>query len=193
MSGESLKPWRILKSDTVYACPPYLSVESQRVALPDGREIEPYFRINLRSWVVMIAVTEDRNVVIGRQYRHGYERISLMLPGGLLEPGEDYLVAAKRELLEETGYASDEWEDLGRYVPNSSYRCGEAHLFLAKSAKKVAEPESDDLEETEWLLLPLDQLVKDLGNGDVISMSTVAALCMAALRLPKWVSSNAKV
>src|SRR5437588_10763753 len=115
-----LKSWKIVSSQVVYSAPPYVTVHSHTVELPDGRTVAPYFRIDLRSFVVMAALTAQNEVVIGRQYRHGIERVSLMLPGGLLEPGEDPLLAAQRELREETGFVANEWESLGRFVPNSN-------------------------------------------------------------------------
>jgi len=178
-----VKPWKILKSETVYSCPPYVTVDSHTVELPDGRAISPYFRIHLRSWVVMVAVTPEREVIVNRQYRHGFERVCLMLPGGLLEPGEDAMEAARRELLEETGYVSEHWQSLGSYVPNSNYRCGEAQFFLATDARKIAEPNDGDLEETENVLIPYDELVRLSQTGAVPSMSSVAALLLAGLKL----------
>jgi|ERR1700674_183744 len=133
---------------------PIFGFKSHTVELPDGRIAEPYFRIDLRAFTVIAAVSANHEFVVARQYRHGIERITLLLPDGLLEEGEDPLEAAKRELIEETGYASNEWESLGRFVPNGNYRCGETHLFLARDAKKVAVADAGDLEETELLLLP---------------------------------------
>ncbi len=176
-------PWKVMRAETVYDSPPYVRVEEQTVELPDGRMIEPYYRIELRSWVVMMAVTPEGRVVIARQYRHGIGRVSLMLPGGLLEEGEDPLAAARRELLEETGYASEAWESLGRFVPNSNYRCGEAHLYLARQAQVQATPNADDLEEMELLLLPLDVVLEELRVGNVVSLSSVALISLAAARL----------
>lgn len=178
-----LQPWKILRSETVYSSPPYLRVQSHTVELPDGRVAEPYFRIDLRAFTVIAAVSADQKIVVGRQYRHGIERITLLLPGGLLEEGEDALAAAQRELLEETGYVSDAWESLGQFVPNSNYRCGEAHLFLARDACKVAAADAGDLEETELLLLPLPEMLQELRNGNVVSLSSAAAISLAAARL----------
>lgn len=177
------KPWKVIESANVYSCPPYVGVESQKVELPDGRVIEPYFRINLRSFAVMMAVTAENEVVVARQYRHGIERVSLMLPGGLLEEGEDPLATARRELIEETGFDSDEWESLGRFVPNSNYRCGETHLFLAWNAHRICEPNDGDLEETEILLLPLEKLVDELRDGNVVSLSSACAISLGQARL----------
>ena len=178
-----LRPWKVLHSETVYSSAPYLCVHAHTVELPDGRIAEPYFRIDLRAFTVIAAVSADNEIIVGRQYRHGIERITLLLPGGLLEEGEDPLDAAKRELLEETGYASNEWESLGRFVPNSNYRCGETHLFLARSAKKVAVADAGDLEETELLLMPLADMRRELRNGNVVSLSSAAAISLAAARL----------
>ena len=116
------QPWKVLRSEIVYSSPPYLRVQSHTVELPDRRIVEPYFRIDLRAFTVIAAVSANREFVVARQYRHGIERITLLLPGGLLEENEDALAAAKRELLEETGYISEAWESLGRFVPNSNYR-----------------------------------------------------------------------
>jgi ADP-ribose pyrophosphatase len=178
-----LQPWKIVRSEQVYTSPPYLGVYSHTVELPDGRLIEPYYRIELRSFVVTAALTPDEEIVIGRQYRHGIGRVSLMLPGGLLETDEDPLVAARRELLEETGYVSDQWESLGRFVPNSNYRCGEAFLFLARASRRVAEPDSGDLEETELLTMRIADLVDAMRAGNVVSLSSAAAIALVDARL----------
>ncbi|PZR76858.1 MAG: NUDIX hydrolase [Chthoniobacterales bacterium] len=178
-----LKPWKVLRSEIVYASPPYLRVQSHTIELPDGRIAEPYFRIDLRAFTVIAALTAEHEIIVGRQYRHGIERITLLLPGGLLEEGEDALEAAKRELLEETGYVADRWESLGRFVPNSNYRCGEVHLFLARDARKIAAADDDDLEETELLRLPLAELLQELLKGNVVSLSSAAAISLAAARL----------
>jgi ADP-ribose pyrophosphatase len=178
-----LRPWKVLDSELVYSSAPYLRVHSHSVELPDGRIAKPYFRIDLRAFTVIAAVNTENEIIVARQYRHGIERITLLLPGGLLDEGEDALAAAKRELREETGYVSDEWESLGRFVPNSNYRCGEVHLFLARGARKVAVADAGDLEETELLLLPLPEMLQELRKGNVVSLSSATALSLAAARL----------
>jgi len=177
------KPWKVVSSQVVYSAPPYVTVHSHTVELPDGRTIAPYFRIDLRPFVVMAALTSENEIVICRQYRHGIEHASLMLPGGLLEPQEDPLLAAQRELREETGFVSNEWEPLGHFVPNSNYRCGETFIFLARNARQVAQPESGDLEETELILMPLTILLGEIDKGQVVSLSSAAAIALAAARL----------
>jgi ADP-ribose pyrophosphatase len=179
-----LRPWKVLRSKLVYSSVPYVRVHSHTVELPDGRIEEPYFRIDLRPFTVIAAINRDNEFLVGRQYRHGIEAVTLLLPGGLLDEGEDPLEAAKRELLEETGYASRHWELLGRFVPNSNYRCGETHLFLARDVTKVtATVNADDLEETELFLMPLAQMLQELHNGKVVSLSSAAAISLAAARL----------
>jgi ADP-ribose pyrophosphatase len=176
VTKKDLQPWRIVSDETVFSSPPYIRVRSHAIELPGGKIIEPYFRIDLRPSAITCAVTKDHRVLVARQYR-------LLLPGGLLEAGEIPLAAAKRELLEDTGFAADQWESLGHLVPDCNYRCGEVSLFLARGARKVAEPDDDDLEEAEWLLLPFARLMEELRAGRVVSLGSAAAVALAHARL----------
>jgi ADP-ribose pyrophosphatase len=97
----------------------------------------------------------------------------------MLEKGEAPLRAARRELLEETGYRARRWRRLGTFVPNSNYGCGRAHVFLAQEARRVAAPDSGDLEEVETVLLRPAEARRRLRRGGVASLGTAAALAIA--------------
>ena len=136
-------------------------------------------QLSMPEYTVVFAETDDGRVIVERQYRHGIGEVTLMLPAGLKEEGEEPVQAAQRELLEETGYAAREWKQLGSFVPNSNYGCGKAHLFHAHAAYRVKEPNAGDLEEIEILLMTPEELLQAVRSGEVLSMSVAAAIAMA--------------
>ncbi|MHB8731897.1 MAG: NUDIX hydrolase [bacterium] len=177
--GRALEPWTVLGTTQVYSAPPWVTVSVDRVRLPDGRVIDDYRQVTLPEFVVIFAQTPDGRVIVQRQYRHGVRAVTLTLPAGMREPGEDPLACAQRELLEETGYASDDWRPLGTFVPNGTYGCGTAHFFAARGIRRVAERATDDLEETEMLLLTVEELAAAIRGGGAVILSTVAVLALA--------------
>ena len=151
--------------------------------LPDGRVIEDWPWVESREFANVVAVTERGLFLLFRQTKYAVEGTTLGPVGGYLDPGEAPLDAARRELLEETGYEASEWTSLGRYVVDGNRGCGVGHLFLARGARKVAEPEADDLEEQELLLLTRAEVEEQLvaGGLEVLSWAATAALALLAL------------
>lgn len=131
---------------------------------------------------MIYAETAERRVLCLRQYKHGPRRVSLTLPAGHVEPGEDPEAAARRELLEETGYAAPDWRRLGSFSNAGNQGCGECHVFAAFGARPVQPPSPGDLEEMRLELLSRRALRAALGNGDIaiIGSALAAALGLAA-------------
>ena len=172
-------PWQVLKSSEIFTADPWLTLSVQQVRVPDGRVIDDFYQLALPDFIVVFAETASGEVIMIRQYKHGARRTSLTLPGGLIEKGEDPLDAAKRELLEETGYQADSWRSLGSYVVNGNLGCGHGHFFMAAGARRVREPESGDLETMEIELLTRGRLAEALRNGEVLLLNHAAAIAMA--------------
>ena len=139
--------------------------------------------VESREFANVVAVTEDGLFLVFRQTKYAVDGPTLGPVGGYLEPGEDPLETAKRELREETGYDAPEWTSLGRYAVDGNRGCGVGHLYLAQSARKVAEPAADDLEEQELLTLTRDEVEAALlaGGFGVLSWAAVVALALVAL------------
>jgi ADP-ribose pyrophosphatase len=131
----------------------------------------------------VIAVTEAGEFLCFRQTKYAVDGETLAPVGGYLEPGEDPLSAAKRELLEEAGYEAADWQSLGQYAVDGNRGAGNAHLFLATGAHQTTEPDADDLEEMQFLLLSRAEVETALHNGEFKALPWSAAFALALLRL----------
>jgi len=172
--------WKTLARRTILNQSKWLQVESHTVQLPDGQVIEDWSWIVTPDYVNVLAITEEGQFICFRQTKYAAEGITLAPVGGYIEPGEEPLPAAQRELLEETGYRASEWLDLGHYVVDGNRGAGTAYLFLAKGAKQVQAINADDLEEQELLLLSRAEVQAALLAGEfkVVSWATVVALAL---------------
>ena len=144
--------WLVRGRRTVFVGGPVREVAIENVVLPDGSETE-YYQVVLGDFALVYATTEERAVIVLRQYKHGPRRICLTFPGGAVNGDESPLAAAQRELLEETGFTSNRWMALGSFVTNANQGCNTAHLFRADGCRRVSAPTSPDIEGGEMLLM----------------------------------------
>jgi ADP-ribose pyrophosphatase len=154
-------------------------VAIEKVALPNGSVIDEFLQLKGRDFVVIVPFTDDGRIVTIRSYKHGPRRVSLSLPAGLLDGDEEPEQAARRELLEETGYEAAGWERIGSFVVESNYGLNTEHAFIARGARKVREPRSGDLEEMVVEVHSRDELVAAIRAGDVAQLSSAAAIGLA--------------
>ncbi len=178
-----MKPWKTLARRTILNHSKFLVVEEHTVELPDGRIIEDWPWVISPDYINVTAVTEEGLFLCFRQTKYSVEGTSLAVVGGYLEPGEDPLEAAKRELREETGYEATGWLALGRYPVDGNRGAGVAYPFLATSARRVAEIDADDLEEQELLLLSRAEMEAALDAGEFKSLPWAAAVALALRRV----------
>ena len=146
--------------------------------MPGGKVIDDYHQIMLGDSTIIFAETDDDRVIVERQYRHGAGKVTLVLPAGLIEENETPLEAGQRELLEETGYTAATWQDLGNYALHGNYGCGRAHIFRARGAQLVAQPNSGDLEDIEIVLMTMQELIDAYKGGQMAMMGTMATIAL---------------
>jgi ADP-ribose pyrophosphatase len=178
-----MRAWKTRARRTVLDLSPWLTVESHDVELPDGSIVEGWPWIVGREYVNVVAVTGNGAFLVFRQVKYGVGGVSLAPVGGYLDEDEEPLTAARRELLEETGHEAADWVPLGCYVLDGNRGGGHGHLFLARGARKVAEPDADDLEEQELLTLSRAEVEAALLAGEfkVLSWATVVALALVTM------------
>jgi 8-oxo-dGTP pyrophosphatase MutT (NUDIX family) len=169
---------KVLESRYAFA-DPWLRLRSDTVLLPNGRLLSPCTIFEYPDWVDVIALTGERNVVLVDQYRHAVGQLRTEFPAGAVDEAEVPLAAIKRELLEETGYASDDWHRLGSAPVNPVLQTNRIHCFLALGAHKVAEQDLDEGEAIRTHELPLPEFIEQVEAGRL----ELPALQLASLYL----------
>jgi ADP-ribose pyrophosphatase len=160
-----------------------LALENHVVELPDGRIISDWPWVITPDYANVAAFTEQGRFLVFRQVKYAIEGTSLAPVGGYLEPGEDPLAAAQRELREETGFAAPDWEPLGSYRVDANRGAGMAHFFLARGARRVSERDADDLEEQILLELTPAEIKLALDQGEFKVLAWAAIMAMALQKL----------
>jgi len=178
-----MQSWETLARRMILNHSKFLVVEEHTVELPNGRVIDDWPWIITPDYINVTAVTEEGLFLCFRQTKYAVDGVSLAVVGGYLEPGEDPLEAAKRELREETGYEASTWLALGRFPVDGNRGAGIAYPFLATGARRVTEIDADDLEEQELLLLSRTEVEAALDAGEFKSLPWAAAVALALRRV----------
>lgn len=180
-----MKPWKTLACRVLLEHGLYLTVEEHTVELPDGTIISDWPWIVTPDYVIVVPVTVDGAFICFRQPKYAVKGLTLAPVGGYLDPDEEPLAAARRELLEETGYKAPEWHSLGHYAVDGNRGVGTAHLFLALDARQVADRDPDDLEEQKLLLLDRQEIEQALTAGSFRVLPWTTAMALALLHLER--------
>jgi ADP-ribose pyrophosphatase len=141
-----------------------------------SKKIGRFDVIECLNWVNVVAINSEGKMVMVRQYRQGTDEITLEIPGGAIDPGEDKLVAAKRELQEETGYTSDQWHFIGEVTPNPAFMSNYCATYLALDCKKTHELKLDPFEEIEVEEHPVNDVEGMVANGEIHHALVVAGI-----------------
>ena len=162
------EPWKKIKSETSRAG--YRQIIKKTFELPSGQTTE-YDMLDGGFTACVLPITSEGAVVVARQFRPGPEKILLELPGGGIDPEEDPMHGAARELLEETGYAGD-LQYIGQCY-NDAYNTRLTYSFVATNCHKVAEPHNDHFDEiTEPIEMSLTDFRDHLRGGQLSDVAT---------------------
>jgi 8-oxo-dGTP pyrophosphatase MutT (NUDIX family) len=174
---------------------PIFTLEEIERESPHSRKRGLFYRLACPEWVHAVPFTPEADgleILAVEQYRHGVDRPSLEVPGGVCNHGENPLDAAKRELLEETGHATDNWAYLGCCTPNPAIQNNKCHFYLALDCVQVRELDLDPTEELRVWAVPFSEWVKKMESGEIHHGLILAAF--ERLRLSEaWSTINEKL
>lgn len=142
--------------------------------------------LDFPEWISIIPITPENEVVMVRQYRHGVKKVLLEIPGGLMDKDDPSPeAAARRELIEETGYTSDALTLIGNLYPQPAVQTNRYHIYLAEKAKKTASTKFDVGEDIETVLTPLRDIPHLIQSGEICHAMVVTAFYYLALHRGK--------
>lgn len=154
-------PWRLESAERIVGSP-WFSLHRERLVTGRGHVIDPFWRVEAPSWVCVVAVTPDAQIILVEQYRRGVDRIVRELPAGNLEPGEDPAVCAARELAEETGYrVCGPLRPLGALSPEPARSSAIAHGFACMVEAIPGASAQEASEDIATVLVPQAALAAD--------------------------------
>ncbi|MEM7008904.1 MAG: NUDIX hydrolase, partial [Thermodesulfobacteriota bacterium] len=132
-----IKKWSVINSEVLQSNKIF-NVRKDKSRSPITGDDHDFFVVEAPDWINVVALTEENEIVLIEQYRHGTDSVTVEIPGGMVDPGEEPLQTAKRELLEETGYAGENWVQIGVVHPNPAMQNNRCFMFLATNCKKVS-------------------------------------------------------
>lgn len=161
-----MEKWKTIDSKYIIQRP-WATLRVDKLEMPNGNIKEEYYVLEYPTWVNMVALTEDNQVIFVKQYRHGAGKIMVELPAGVVENNEDPEIAARRELLEETGYAFDDISYVCELFANPATSGNITYTYLLTGGRKVQEQELDPSEDIEVVLMDLQEAKQFLFDNKI--------------------------
>lgn len=177
-----IKPWKILSTKYLIQ-DRWMTLRADQCELPNGVVLDKYYIREINDFVQVVPINANGEILIVQQYRHGPQIISTEIPGGIVDPNEDPLTAAKRELLEETGCVAEHFESVPPFYTNPARNTNQAHTFIAHNARIEHPPQQEATEHIEFEFVSQDRVLKMLDAGQFDHALHVASLLMAFRRL----------
>lgn len=175
--------WKVKNSETLIGNR-WITVRKDSVELPNGINIDDFYTVTISDAAAIVAITAKNELILKREYKYAAGEELIEIPAGMFEPGEgDGLVVAKRELLEETGYVSDEWVYFGDTIESSSKLTNRMHIYFARNCRKVAEQKLDVTEDLEALVVPMPEAVEMVMENKIKCNSSAHGILRAARML----------
>ncbi len=154
----------------------YVTVKKNKVLLPDGTVIDDFYTVKIQDAALVVALSKEDQILLKAEYRYACDEDVIECPAGMVEDGETPLATAKRELMEETGYKSEDWVYLGPTWESTSKLTNTMHLFLARDCEYVSSQDLDQNEQLELIMVPFDMAVDMVMSGKINANSSAHAI-----------------
>ncbi len=169
------QPWKLIEDIPGPELKVFKSRFERRLNPRNGKELECLI-LDSRDWVNIVALTPTREVVLVKQFRFGSGRVTIEIPGGIIDPGEEHKAAAKRELKEETGFISDRWTYLGATEPNPAVLNNLCHHWLAEDVILKHKLDLDDGEDIAIITAGVESIREAISGGRLRHALALAGL-----------------
>jgi 8-oxo-dGTP pyrophosphatase MutT (NUDIX family) len=172
-------PWTIVEENKEYSTPIFDLLKRRLRLQSEAESLEgDFYILRAPEWINVIPITPQDEVVLVEQYRFGIKAPTLEIPGGMVDPGEEPGEAAQRELLEETGYQSKEWESLGKVSANPAIMSNYTHMYVAEQCQFTGSKQnhSDTHERIEVRTVPMDEFLELVKDGTIHHSIVLAAV-----------------
>jgi ADP-ribose pyrophosphatase len=177
--------WKTLSSKYLFK-ETWFTIRRDTCETTDGKIISPYYVYEFPTWVTAVALTQEGKIILVRQYRHALNVTNFETPGGCVDDTDASLeVAIARELLEETGYRFEKFEQIAKISSNPSTNNNWMHIFLATGGKLVQAQQLDHNEDIEVYLFSIDEVKQLLKENQIVQSMHVTALFYALEKLGK--------
>ncbi|SJZ34595.1 ADP-ribose pyrophosphatase [Trichlorobacter thiogenes] len=186
-----LKPWVTITTEKCAEFKPWFSVVKDTLKLPSSRIVNDYYRIESPDYVLIHAVLPDGKILFERQYKQCLKRFILTAPSGGINADEEPLEAAKRELLEETGYTASVWIQVGAFTVDGTRGICTAHLFYADGLTGTAEPLVNDMEECELVALSREEAFQAINSQKIPLLPDITLLSYVTITFGQLTSCGA--
>ena len=179
----SVNPWSIIRENKEYSTPIF-ELFKRRMRLQSEQDYSEgdFYVLSAPAWVNVIPITRENEIVLVEQFRYGIEKPTLEIPGGMVDGGESPIKSAQRELLEETGFSSDEWSSLGKVSSNPAILDNYTHLYLAEGCRRKQVQNLDEHERIKIHKIPFDAFLQLIREGVVHHSIVLAAITRYLLK-----------
>jgi ADP-ribose pyrophosphatase len=183
-SQNFMKKWKHISSKTIHK-DRWIHLRADACLLPNGKAIAPFYVLEAKDWVHIVAVDSEGRMLLTRQYRYAADVVSTEFPCGEVDPGEKPLDAAKRELKEETGFEAEDWQLVYVSWANPARQTNKIHCYLAKNLLQTGGQSLDESEDIEFGFAKVAEIKDMIQTGEFTQVLHIASLYAALDQLLK--------